>query len=98
VLDTGTLAIRGALVRLEGVEGESGMMARQLARFLRRREVVCAPAEAAGLQRCQIGSDNLSEIILAAGGARATPGASAELLAAEDQARSARLGVWRSGR
>ena len=98
VLDTGTLAIRGALVRLEGIEGESGMMARQLARFLRRREVVCAPADTAGLQRCQIGSDNLSEIILAAGGARTTPDASPELLAAEDQARSARLGVWRGGR
>ena len=98
VLDTGTLTIRGALVRLEGLEGARGSMARQLARFLRRREVVCGPSETPGLQRCQIGSENLSEIILAAGGGRATPDAAPDLLAAEDQARSARLGVWRGGR
>jgi penicillin-binding protein 1A len=98
VIDTGTLAIRGELVRLEGITGEGGTMARQLARFLRRREVVCAPSETPGLQRCQIGTENLSEIILAAGGGRATPDAPPELLAAEDQARSERLGVWRRRR
>jgi len=37
----------------------------------------------------------LSEVILSNGGARATADASAELLAAEDEARSARLGIWR---
>jgi 1A family penicillin-binding protein len=98
VLDTGTLAIRGTLVRLEGIQGERGNLARQLARFLRRREVACAPGDAPGAQRCQIGGYNLSAIILAAGGGRATADASEELLAAEEQARSARLGVWRRGR
>lgn len=98
VLDTGTLAIRGTFVRLEGIEGERGTLARQLAQFLRRREVVCGPSQTPGLQRCQIGTENLSKIILAAGGGRATPDASQELLAAEDEARSARLGVWRRRR
>jgi 1A family penicillin-binding protein len=98
VLDTGTLAIRGTMLRLEGIQGERGPMARQLARFLRRREVACAPSSMPGVQRCQIGGYNLSAIILAAGGGRATPAASEELLAAEEQARSARLGVWRRGR
>jgi penicillin-binding protein 1A len=37
----------------------------------------------------------LSEVILSNGGARATPDAPAELLAAEEEARSARLGIWR---
>lgn len=98
VMDTGTLVIRGTMVRLEGIQGERGNLARQLARFLRRREVICAPSETPGLQRCRIGNYNLSAIILAAGGGRATPDASEELQAAEDQARSARLGVWRRGR
>jgi endonuclease YncB( thermonuclease family) len=98
VLDTGTLAIRGTIVRLEGIQGERGTMARQLSRFLRRREIACAPSETPGLHRCRIGSYNLSAIILAAGGGRATPDASEELQAAEDQARSARIGVWRRGR
>ncbi len=98
VMDTGTLVIRGTMVRLEGIQGERGNVARQLARFLRRREVICAPSDTPGLQRCRIGNYNLSAIILAAGGGRATPGASEELQAAEDQARSARLGVWRRGR
>ncbi|WP_262271873.1 PBP1A family penicillin-binding protein [Microvirga yunnanensis] len=98
VLDTGTLSIRGTVVRLEGIQGERGNMARQLARFLRRREVVCTPTETAGVQRCQIGNYNLSAIILAAGGGRASPDAAEELQAAEDQARSARLGVWRRRR
>jgi penicillin-binding protein 1A len=84
VLDTGTLAIRGTLVRLEGIQGERGNMARQLTRFLRRREVACAPSSMPGVQRCQIGGYNLSAIILAAGGGRATPDASEELLAAEE--------------
>jgi 1A family penicillin-binding protein len=97
VLDTGTLAIRGIIVRLEGIQGERGTMARQLARFLRRREIACTPSDMPGVHRCRIGNFNLSAIILAAGGGRATPDAPDELLAAEDQARSARLGVWRRG-
>jgi penicillin-binding protein 1A len=98
VMDTGTLVVRGTMVRLEGIQGERGTLARQLARFLRRREVICSPSEIPGLQRCRIGNYNLSAIILAAGGGRATPDASEELQVAEDQARSARLGVWRRGR
>jgi membrane peptidoglycan carboxypeptidase len=98
VLDTGTLAIRGTMVHLEGIQGERGTMARQLTRFLRRREVACAPGNTPGVQRCQIGGYNLSAIILAAGGGRATPDASEVLLAAEEQARSARIGIWRTGR
>ena len=43
VIDTGTLSFRGRTVRLAGVDGQGGHLARQLARYLRRREVVCAP-------------------------------------------------------
>ena len=74
VMDTGTLSIRGTIVRLEGIQGERGTMARQLARFLRRREVICAPSDAPDVQRCRIGNYNLSAIILAAGGGTGNPG------------------------
>ncbi|SFG28317.1 PBP1A family penicillin-binding protein [Methylobacterium gossipiicola] len=96
VIDTGTLAFRGRTVRLLGVDGEGGALARQLARYLRRRDVVCTPATGDGdpALRCQIDGNDLSAIILAAGGGRASEDAPADLLAAEEQARSERLGLW----
>jgi penicillin-binding protein 1A len=96
VLDTATLAIRGRRFQLEGIVGDDDRRAlRALARFLRRREVVCVSAPTAERYRCNVDGQNLSEIILSNGGARATPDAPAELLAAEDEARSARIGIWR---
>ena len=105
VIDTGTLSFRGRTVRLLGVDGERGALARQLARYLRRREVVCEPAangavdeaQPAGL-RCQIDGDDLASLILTAGGARASEDAPSDLLAAEEQARSERAGLWRRER
>jgi penicillin-binding protein 1A len=97
VVDTATLAIRGRLFKLEGVVGDDDRRAlRALSRFLRRREVVCVAAASAERARCTVEGQNLSGIILSNGGARATPDAPAELLAAEDEARSARLGIWRN--
>ena len=94
VIDTGTLSIRGRTVRLAGVAGEGGAMARQLARYLRRREVSCAPEPGSGGMRCQIDGDDLAGLILAAGGARASADAPSDLAEAEDQARSERAGLW----
>lgn len=101
VVDTGTLAIRGRTIRLLGVEGEGGRLARQLSRYLRRREVTCAPpanAQASDALRCQIDGDDLAVLILAAGGAKAAEGAPQDLLEAEEQARSERAGLWRRER
>src|SRR3954451_7020829 len=94
VVDTGTLEVRGQVVRLYGIQGEGGRLATQLARFLRRREVVCDPAQG-DARRCHLGGEDLSEMILAAGGARAWPDAPPDLLSAEEQARASRLGIWR---
>ena len=94
VVDTGTLQVRGQVVRLYGIQGEGGRLATQLARFLRRREVVCDPAQG-DARRCHLGGEDLSEMILAAGGARARPDAPPDLLSAEEQARASRLGIWR---
>jgi penicillin-binding protein 1A len=96
VLDMATLAIRGKKIQLEGILGDDDRRAvRALARFLRRREVICEPSGAPERYRCNVDGQNLSGVILSNGGARAAPDASAELLAAEDEARSARLGIWR---
>jgi penicillin-binding protein 1A len=96
VVDTGTFDVRGQTVRLYGVEGQSGRLATQLARYLRRREIVCEPAQGDGW-RCSLDGEDLSEMILAAGGARARADAPPDLLSAEEQARAARLGLWRRG-
>ena len=56
----------GTVVRLEGLQGERGTLARQLARFSRGREVICVPSDTPAFQRCRIGNYNLSAIILAA--------------------------------
>jgi penicillin-binding protein 1A len=97
VLDTATLAIRGRKIQLEGLLGDGNRRAvRALARFLRRREVICEPSGVPDRYRCNVDGQNLSGVILSNGGARATPDAPADLLAAEDEARSARVGIWRN--
>jgi 1A family penicillin-binding protein len=97
VVDMATLAIRGRKIQLEGILGDDDRRTvRSLARFLRRREVICEPSGAPDRYRCNVDGQNLSEVILSNGGARAAPDASADLLAAEDEARSARVGIWRN--
>jgi penicillin-binding protein 1A len=96
VLDMATLVVRGRKIQLEGILGDDDRRAvRALARFLRRREVICEPSGTPDHYRCNVEGQNLSQVILSNGGARAAPDAAAELLAAEDEARSARLGIWR---
>lgn len=93
VIDTATLSFRGRAVRLLGVEGQGGHLARQLAAYLRRREVVCAGGGAEGA-RCTLDGADLAGLIVAAGGARAREDAPPDLLDAEDQARAERVGLW----
>ncbi len=70
VIDTGTLAFRGRVVKLLGLEGQGGHLARQLANYLRRREVECAAGGPEGT-RCTLDGEDLAGLILTAGGARA---------------------------
>ncbi|AWB23679.1 PBP1A family penicillin-binding protein [Methylobacterium currus] len=95
VVDTGTLDFDGRTVRLIGVDGLSGRNARELGRYLRRRDVACAPAGEGGVYRCSLDGQDLSELILFNGGGRASADATPDLLAAEEQARSNRIGIWR---
>lgn len=97
VVNTSTLDIDGQEVHLEGVAPLSGRPARALARHLRRHEVTCRPASNA-TSRCSVEGDDLATVILANGGASATPDAPPDLMAAQDAAQAGRRGIWRHRR
>jgi penicillin-binding protein 1A len=93
VIDTGTLRLGGRIVRLEGVRGEGGRLAREMARYIGGREVVCEPTGADRF-RCEVDGWDLSEAVLFNGGGRATPDARPDLRSAESRARAQRKGLW----
>lgn len=93
VLDTATLRIGHDLVRLAGVEGFTGQPADQMARYLAGRNVICEAPDLSG-HRCRVGDRDLAEIVLSNGGGRAAATAPPLLRQAENDARSARLGIW----
>ena len=95
VIDTATLRIGGKLVHLFGVEWVRGGQADELARYIAGRPVTCQPAPGSENMNCTVDGRDLSEVVLFNGGGRASPEASPELVAAEDHARSERLGVWK---
>ncbi|UHC19406.1 transglycosylase domain-containing protein [Methylobacterium currus] len=94
VIDTGRLRLDGQSVRLAGVEGQGGTLAREFRQYLRRREVTCQPAGGADLYRCRAGDQDLSEVVLFNGAGRAAPGAPPDLQAAEASAKARKAGVW----
>jgi endonuclease YncB( thermonuclease family) len=94
VLDTSTLWLQNKVVRLFGVEWARGGAAEELTQYLRGREVACEPSPSSETYRCKVGGQDLSKVVLFNGGGRATAEATPELKAAEEHARSARLGVW----
>ncbi|WP_238189851.1 transglycosylase domain-containing protein [Methylobacterium frigidaeris] len=94
VIDTGRLRLDGQSVRLAGVEGQGGALAREFRQYLRRREVTCQPAGSADLYRCRAGDQDLSEVVLFNGAGRAAPGAPPELQAAEASAKGRKAGLW----
>lgn len=95
VIDTATLKVGGKVVHLFGVEWVRGGQAEELARYIGSRPVTCQPAPGSATMNCLVDGRDLSEVVLFNGGGRASPEASPELVAAEDHARSERLGVWK---
>lgn len=95
VIDTATLKVGGKVVHLFGVEWVRGGQAEELARYIGGRPVTCQPAPGSETMNCLVDGRDLSEVVLFNGGGRASPEASPELVAAEDHARSERLGVWK---
>jgi membrane peptidoglycan carboxypeptidase len=95
-VDTGTLNIQGKVVRLFGVDGWRNSRAlRDFDRYLDRGGVECTPLGEQGSYRCTLQGQDLSKVVLFNGGGRASSEATPELLATEEEARSARVGVWR---
>ncbi len=94
IRSTGVIEIEGRVVRLFGVQGVRGRPARDFRRYLAGRDVTCAPADSGNDYRCNVADQDLSRVVLYNGGGRATPDASPELKAAEQQARSQRAGIW----
>ncbi|MCJ2055894.1 nuclease [Methylobacterium sp. J-048] len=95
VIDTATLKVGGKVVRLFGVEWVRGGQADELTRYIGGRTVTCQPAPGSDSMNCLVNGRDISEVVLFNGGGRASPEASPELVAAEDHARSERLGVWK---
>jgi membrane peptidoglycan carboxypeptidase len=96
VIDTATLELSGRTIRLLGVEGTSSSRAiREFDRVLRRSDIECQPSTEPDIYRCSLQGKDLSGLVLFNGGGRAGPDATSDLLAAEEQARSARVGIWR---
>ena len=95
VIDTATLRVAGKVVRLFGVEWVRGGQAGDLTKYLRGRSVTCQPAPGSSAHVCTVEGRDLSEVVLFNGGGRASAEATPELAAAEDHARSERLGVWK---
>jgi 1A family penicillin-binding protein len=95
-VDTGTLNLNGKVVKLFGVEGWRNARAlRDFDRFLARGQVECRLVGEQAAYRCTLQGRDISQIVLFNGGGRASADATPELLATEEQARSARVGVWR---
>jgi hypothetical protein len=95
VLDTATLWLQGKIVHLYGVEWvRGGGDPEEFTRYLRGREVTCDPVENVDAYRCKVDGKDLSEVVLFNGGGRTTPNAPPDLRAAEEKAKTAKLGVW----
>jgi penicillin-binding protein 1A len=95
VVDSATLLLNGALVRLDGIAGERGAPANELARYIGGREIACEPVDRnAPKYRCTLGNYDLGEAILLNGAGRAAANAPERLRGAEEKARDAGRGVW----
>jgi len=95
VVDSATLMLNGALVRLDGITGERGAPANQLARYIGGRPIACEPVDRGAAKfRCKIGDYDLGEAILLNGAGRAADDAPERLRSAEEKAHLAGRGVW----
>ncbi|HSA82068.1 MAG TPA: PBP1A family penicillin-binding protein [Geminicoccaceae bacterium] len=93
VLDTATLRFADGIVQLEGVVGLGGSYVRDLAAYVRDREIVCR-FTTDDHARCQVDDRDLSEVVLLSGRGLAAPAAAPELVAAQRAARDEGRGVW----
>jgi endonuclease YncB( thermonuclease family) len=96
VADTATLVFPGGIAHLQGVAGEKGELAQQLAHHIRGCEVVRQATESGTAQyRCDLDNIDLGEAVVLNGAGRVAANASRRLLGAEQKAQAAGRGIWR---
>jgi len=93
VLDTGTLSIKGRIVKLYGVRGAHEPHTSQLAGYIRDREVKCTLLDKV-YYRCMLGTTDLSEAALLNGAAWILVDAPDHLKLAAEKAKNKQVGVW----
>jgi len=83
-------------VHLSGVDGKAGEAVRELARYIRGREIACEPVDRSAAQyRCKLGDYDLAEAVVLNGAGGAAENAPERLRDAEEKARNAGRGIWR---
>jgi len=95
IVNNATLRINGSIVRLIGVEPAPSVKPEGMARYIGDRPVTCWPVSSGVRYRCEVEGNDLSRVVLYNGGGRVTSDATPDLLADENRARSARIGIWR---
>ena len=96
VIDTGTLSINGVTVALDGISGEGGGPAEEMARFITMQGgTVSCEGLPNGLYRCMTPSDyDIAAAALFNGGARISTGASEKYRKMQSDAQASRKGIW----
>lgn len=96
ITDTGVLNFGGVVVKLQGVQGEQGVHAGQMASFISEQggSVTCEPVTQ-GFHRCWTTSGyDLAAAALSNGGARVTADAPDQYVQMQNNARAEKLGIW----
>jgi tetratricopeptide (TPR) repeat protein len=96
IIDTGTLAINGVTVALDGIDGEGGNPAEEMARFIATQGgTVSCEGLPNGLYRCMTPSEyDVAAAALFNGGARISTGASEKYRKMQADAQAAKKGIW----
>lgn len=95
VLDSGALVIAGHVVNLYAIRGEDGAQAEALKRYINARggRLVCHTRTDDAYQ-CLLRGEDIAERAVRNGWARSREGAPGAYVAAENEARSGRRGIW----
>ncbi len=95
VLDSSALVVAGRVVNLYGIRGEDGVQAEALRRYISARggRLVCHTRTDDAYQ-CLLRGEDIAERAVRNGWARSRAGAPGAYVAAENEARSGRRGIW----
>ena len=95
VLDSSALVVAGRVVNLYAIRGEDGAQAEALRRYINARggRLVCHTRTDDAYQ-CLLRGEDIAERAVRNGWARSRAGAPGAYVAAENEVRSSRRGIW----